>query len=61
VHPLIETVNFRAVLNLSMGTLKLQSNGPSLYSNTVTGTLAVDGWIVTKPCAATVDYVPKDL
>jgi len=26
-----------------MGTLKLQSNIP-LYSNTVTGTLAVDGW-----------------
>ena len=29
-----------------MGTLKPQSNGP-LYSNTVTGTLAVDGWAVT--------------
>jgi len=28
-----------------MGTLKPQSNGP-LYSNTVTGTLAVDGWAV---------------
>ena len=28
-----------------MGT-KLQSNGP-LYSNTVIGTLAVDGWAVT--------------
>jgi len=28
-----------------MGTLKLQSNGP-LYSNTVIGTLAVDGWAV---------------
>ena len=27
-------------------TLKPQSNGP-LYSNTVTGTLAVDGWAVT--------------
>jgi len=26
-----------------MDTLKLQSNGP-LYNNTVTGTLAVDGW-----------------
>jgi len=26
-----------------MGTLKLHSNGP-LYSNTVIGTLAVDGW-----------------
>ena len=29
-----------------MGTLKPQSNGP-LYSNMVTGTLAVDGWAVT--------------
>jgi len=27
------------------GTLKLQTNGP-LYSNTVIGTLAVDGWAV---------------
>ena len=29
-----------------MATLKLQSNRP-LYSNTVIGTLAVDGWAVT--------------
>jgi len=29
-----------------MGTLKPQSDGP-LYSNTVIGTLAVDGWAVT--------------
>jgi len=29
-----------------MGTLKPQSNGP-LHSNTVIGTLAVDGWSVT--------------
>ena len=29
-----------------MDTLKPQSNGP-LYSNTVIGTLAVDGWAVT--------------
>jgi len=29
-----------------MGTLKPHSNGP-LYSNTVTGTLAVDRWAVT--------------
>jgi len=29
-----------------MGTLKPHSNGP-LYSNTVTVTLAVDGWAVT--------------
>jgi len=32
-------------LNPLMGTLKPQSNG-SLYSNTVIGTLAVDGWAV---------------
>ena len=29
-----------------MGTLKPQSNGP-LYSNTLIGTLTVDGWVVT--------------
>jgi len=29
-----------------MAALKPQSNGP-LYSNTVVGTLAVDGWAVT--------------
>jgi len=29
-----------------MGTLKPQSNGP-VHSNTVIGTLAVDGWAVT--------------
>ena len=34
------------MLNPLMGTVKLQSNGP-LYSNTVIGTLAVDGWAVT--------------
>jgi len=28
-----------------MGTLKPHSNGP--YSNTVIGTLAIDGWAVT--------------
>jgi len=33
-------------VNPLMGTLKPQSNGP-LYSNTVIGTLAVDGWAVT--------------
>jgi len=27
--------------------LKPQSNGPLVYSNTVMGTLAVDGWAVT--------------
>jgi len=30
-----------------MGTLKPQSNGQLYYSNTVIGTLAVDGWAVT--------------
>jgi len=34
------------IFNPLMGTLKPQSNG-SLYSNTVIGTLAVDGWAVT--------------
>jgi len=29
-----------------MGTLKPQSSGP-LYSHTMTGTLAIDGWAVT--------------
>jgi len=29
-----------------MGRLKPHSNGP-LYRNTVVGTLAVDGWVVT--------------
>jgi len=33
-------------LNPFMATLKPQSKGPS-YSNTVIGTLAVDGWAVT--------------
>ena len=33
-------------INPLMGTLKLQTNGP-LYSNTVIGRLAVDGWAVT--------------
>ena len=36
----------RYEINRSMGTLKPQSNGP-LYSKTVIGTLAVDGWAVT--------------
>jgi len=36
----------RVFLNLLIATLKLQSNRPS-NSNTVIGTLAVDGWDVT--------------
>ena len=35
--------NWTSALNPLMGTLKPQSNRP-LYSNTVIGTLAVDGW-----------------
>jgi len=35
-----------------MGTLKPQSNGP-LYSNTVIGILAVDGWDITFGAART--------
>ena len=31
-----------------MATIKPQSNGP-VYSNTLIGTLAVDGWDVTVP------------
>jgi len=34
------------VFGCLIATLKPQSNGPS-YSNTVIGTLAVDGWVVT--------------
>jgi len=35
-----------SLINRLTGTLKPHSNGPS-YSNTVIGTLAVDGWAVT--------------
>jgi len=41
------TVYFFSGVNPLTGTLKPQSNGPPLYSNTVIGTLAVDGWAVT--------------
>jgi len=34
------------MFNPLITTFKPQSNGPS-YSNTVTGTPAVDGWVVT--------------
>ena len=40
------TTNTRSVVNPLIATLKPQSNGPS-YSNTVIGTVAVDGWAVT--------------
>ena len=40
-----------------MGTLKPQSNGP-LYTNTVIGTLAVDGWAVTFGTARTAPPSP---
>ena len=33
------------LINPLLGTLKPQSNGP-LYSNTVIGTMAVDGWLL---------------
>ena len=39
-----------SIINPLMGTLKPHSNGP-LYSNTVTGTLAVDKWAVTSGTA----------
>jgi len=42
---LLEFIKQLMRINL-MGTLKPQSNG-ILYSNTVIGTLAVDGWAVT--------------
>ena len=42
---MLQTVCEHAV---TMGTLKLQNNNGPLYcSNTVIGTLAVDGWAVT--------------
>ena len=37
---------WKMAVNSLMGTLKPQSSGP-LYSSTVIGTLAVDGWAVT--------------
>jgi len=40
----VTVVAFTANFNPLIATLKLQSNGP--YSNTVIGTLAVDGWAV---------------
>ena len=45
--------NDSAILHFNrlMGTLKLHNNGP-LYSNTVIGTLAADGWVVTFGTAA---------
>ena len=39
------SIQERSFLNPLKGTLKPHSNGP-LYSNTVVGTLAVDGWAV---------------
>jgi len=45
-HNVISLVLLLTVFNPLTGTLKPQSNGP-LYSNTVIGTLAVDGWAVT--------------
>jgi len=44
--PSREALAFAAGFNPLIATLKPQSNGPS-YSNTVIGTLAVNGWAVT--------------
>ena len=48
-HRLRHTLTFvTELLNPLIAILKPQSNGPlDLYSNTVIGTLAVDGWAVT--------------
>jgi len=43
--PCIVIRSFSATVNPLKGTLKPRSNGP-LYSNTVIGTLVVDGWAV---------------
>ena len=43
-HP--RSPGYRAINPLMMGTLKSQNDGP-LYSNTVIGTLAFDGWAIT--------------
>jgi len=43
---LVTYVTCLSNVNPLIATLKPQSNGPS-YSNTVIGTLAVDGWAVT--------------
>jgi len=43
---IVVTNNVQTLFNALTGTLKTQSNEP-LYSNTVIGTLAVDGWAVT--------------
>ena len=50
------------MFNPLMGALKPQSSGP-LYSNTVIGTLAVDGWAVTfgtarRPPGASIPLTP---
>jgi len=42
----LPTINYKYFFNHLIATLKPQSNRPS-YSNTVIGTLAVDGWAVT--------------
>ena len=42
----VTRINFAHMFNPLMGTMKQQNNGP-FYSNTVIGTLAVDGWALT--------------
>jgi len=43
-HVILQCQSAAFAVNPLIATLKLQSNGPS-YSNTVIGTLAVDGWL----------------
>jgi len=45
-HYCRQSIPHHCIVNPLIATLKLQSNRP-LYSNTVIGTLAVDGWAVT--------------
>ena len=53
----LNTSTVGRTFNPLMGTLKPQSNGP-LYTNTVIGTLAVDGWAVTFGTARTAPPSP---
>ena len=46
LYTVIHNYRIPPSFNPLKGTLKPQSNGP-LYSNTVIGKLAVDGWAVT--------------
>jgi len=52
LRPSVDVAGAAVVAKPLMGSLKPQSNGP-LYSNTVIGTLVVDGWTVTFGTART--------